>query len=431
MNKNICDKNNNINKKIGIYIHIPFCKSKCIYCDFLSFSLNNEYMIKQYINSLKKEINNTILKLDKIKSIDNSFSFNYSNITIDTIYIGGGTPSFIEAKYIKEILDTIKSEFNICFNAEITIEVNPESITSEKLEMYKLNGINRISIGLQTTNDKILKSLGRLYTYSEFKEKYNLIKKYFNNINIDLMFGLPFQDINDLKKDIKEIVDLNPNHISTYSLILEENTKLYKEVENFNIKLPEDTINRDMYWYIKTNLEKNGYIHYEISNFSKEKYESKHNIHCWEQKEYLGYGIGAASYFNNTRFSNLSNLPLYIDNMNNNIFDINIEEIQDNESKQKEYMLLNLRMLKGVNINKFKNLFNKDPLIVFKEELDKLVNKGLLEIINKNIDNNKLNNKNKNKNKTKIKDNKKEKDLYIKLTNKGLDLANIVWEEFI
>ena len=314
--------------------------------------------------------------------------------------------SSIDAKLLKEILDTISYEFNVSSNVEITIEVNPESVTSEKLEIYKSSGINRISIGLQTTNDKMLKELGRLYIYSEFKEKYNLIKKYFNNINIDLIFGLPFQNIDDLKKDIKEIINLNPNHISAYSLIIEKNTKIYKEAKDFKIKIPEDILNRDMYWYIKTNLEKNGYIHYEISNFSKEKYESKHNIHCWEQKEYLGYGIGAASYFNNTRFSNITNLPLYIVNIQNNIFDINIEEIQNIKDKQKEYMLLNLRMLKGVNVNKFKKLFNKDPLIIFKNEINRLIDNNLLKIIDKN-------------------------ELYIRLTNKGLDLANIVWEEFI
>lgn len=389
-------------KNIGIYIHIPFCKSKCSYCDFLSFSLNNEYIKEKYIIALKKEITNTILKLNKYRLLNEE----YENIVIDTIYIGGGTPSSIDAKLIKEILDTISNEFNVSSNVEITIEVNPESVTSEKLEIYKSSGINRISIGLQTTNDKMLKELGRLYIYSEFKEKYNLIKKYFNNINIDLIFGLPFQNIDDLKKDIKEIINLNPNHISAYSLIIEKNTKIYKEAKDFKIKIPEDILNRDMYWYIKTNLEKNGYIHYEISNFSKEKYESKHNIHCWEQKEYLGYGIGAASYFNNTRFSNITNLPLYIVNIQNNIFDINIEEIQNIKDKQKEYMLLNLRMLKGVNVNKFKKLFNKDPLIIFKNEINRLIDNNLLKIIDKN-------------------------ELYIRLTNKGLDLANIVWEEFI
>ena len=261
---------NDINKckAIGIYIHIPFCKSKCSYCDFLSFNLNNQYLEEEYFKALKKEIENTILKLNKIYKEQNQQLFKQLNfpIVVDTIYIGGGTPSFICSKYIKSILEAIRKEFDVLKNAEITIELNPESTTEEKLKEYKNLGINRISMGLQTTNDKILKQLGRLYTYEEFQEKYLLVKKYFNNINVDLMFGLPNQTIDDVKIDLKEIIKLNPKHISTYSLILEQNTKLYNEVSNFKIKIPEDTLNRDMYWIIKKQLEKHNYIHYEISN---------------------------------------------------------------------------------------------------------------------------------------------------------------------
>ncbi len=404
--------NNTINdinkyKAIGIYIHIPFCKSKCSYCDFLSFNLNNQYLEEEYFKALKKEIENTILKLNKIYKEQNQHLFKQLNlpIVVDTIYIGGGTPSFICSKYIKSILEAIRKEFDVLKNAEITIELNPESTTEEKLKEYKNLGINRISMGLQTTNDKILKQLGRLYTYEEFQKKYLLAKKYFNNINVDLMFGLPNQTIDDVRIDLKEIIKLNPKHISTYSLILEQNTKLYNEVSNFKIKIPEDTLNRDMYWIIKKQLEKHNYIHYEISNFSKKDYESKHNINCWKQKEYLGFGIGASSYFNNIRFININNLPLYIDNINNNIVNITIEEIQTIEEKEKEFVFLHLRMLEGLNIEDFKNKFKKDPLDLFKNEINKLLNIKLIEI----TENNK----------------------YIRLTEKGLDLANIVWEEFI
>ncbi len=406
------------NTYIGIYVHIPFCKSKCSYCDFLSFNLNNEYMKKEYFKAIKKEISDTILKIDYLNNINRNKSIvenineetninNFNNLIVDTIYIGGGTPSSVDPKYIKEIIDEIKSEFYVLDDVEITIEVNPESVNEENLKLYSNIGINRISIGLQTTNDLILKRLGRLYTYSEFKDKYNLIRKYFKNINIDLMFGLPNQSLDDVKKDIEELIYLNPNHISTYSLILEENTKLYKEYKNKEIILPEDILNRDMYWYIKKSLEKAGYIQYEISNFSKDSYESKHNINCWKQKYYLGYGIGAASYFNNIRFSNISNLPLYIDNINNKIIDINIEEIQDIESMQKEYVLLALRMNQGLSIKSFIDKFNIDSLVLFEDKINKLINNNLITI------------------------NQSDNDVVLKLTDKGLDLANLVWEEFI
>ncbi len=412
----------NKNRKIGIYIHIPFCKSKCTYCDFLSFSFKNQYLQKEYFKALEKEIENTLLKLQKIYGAQN---LNISKelklpLVVDTIYIGGGTPSFVEPEYIVKILKTIQKEFQILENAEITIEVNPESIDENKLKAYQDAKINRISIGLQTTNNNMLKKIGRLYSYSQFKDKYNLVKKYFNNISIDLMFGLPNQKIDDIKKDLKEIIDLNPSHISTYSLILEKNTQLYEEVKNYKIKIPEDQLNRDMYWYIKKELEKYQYIHYEISNFSKKNKESQHNIHCWKQKEYLAFGIGASSYFNNTRFSNINNLPLYIDNINNNKFNINIEEIQSNKDKEKEFVFLSLRMLKGLNINEFKDKFKKDPLILFHKQITKLSSAGLLEIV-----------ESENKVKGIKQKNAHMDNMYIRLTTKGLDLANLVWEEFI
>ena len=396
-------------KNIGIYIHIPFCKSKCSYCDFLSFELNNEFMIEEYIKALIYEIKNTDLKIKQLysnTSKDNTISLsNINSLLVDTIYFGGGTPSLIKAEYIANIINAIRSTFNISQDVEITIEANPESISREKLTTYKEVGINRVSIGLQTTDNTLLKRIGRLHSYEEFKEKYELVRNLFNNISIDLIFGLPGQNLDMVKKDLNEVLNLSPEHISTYSLILEENTQMYNEVSQFKIKLPEDTLNRDMYWLIKKTLEENNYTHYEISNFSKKNKESKHNAHYWNQDEYLSYGIGASSYFNNIRFSNISNMPLYIDNTNNDVFDIEVEEIQNKQDVQKEYMLLQLRNLKGVDIDKFKSKFKKSPLDTFKKELEKLENLELI-FIDKNSNS-------------------------IRLTNKGLDLANLVWQEFI
>lgn len=376
-------------KELGIYIHIPFCKQKCSYCDFISFANKEEY-VEQYINALKEEIKNTT----------------YNNYDIDTIYIGGGTPSFINSKNIIEILELVKEKFNVKNNAEITIEVNPGTINKEKLEDYVKAGINRISIGLQSTNDKILKNIGRIHTCQEFLNTYNLARSVgINNINVDLMLALPNQTLEDLKTSVDEIIKLQPEHISVYSLILEEGTLMEKLVNEKKIELPSEEIERQMYWEVKEKLESNGYEHYEISNFSKKGFESKHNLNCWNQKEYIGFGLAAHSYVDNKRFCNTSNIKQYINNIQNKDYKNNIEicEIQSEEDKKKEYMLLALRKIDGVNIQDFKNKFVDNPIYLFHKELEKLVKEDLVEID--------LNN--------------------IKLTPKGLDLANLVWEEFV
>lgn len=374
-------------KEIGIYIHIPFCIKKCEYCDFVSYCNKKEY-VPQYINALKKEIKNNINKEYKIT----------------TIYIGGGTPSSIEENYISDIIETIKLNMNEedlknFENIEVTIEVNPGTVNKEKLQVYKKIGINRLSIGLQETHNELLKSIGRIHTYEEFIKTYNLARKIgFNNINVDLMIALPNQTIQDIKENLEKITKLNPEHISVYSLILEEGTPLYNKYNENKIKLPDEDLERNMYWYVKNTLENNGYVHYEISNFSKKGFESKHNMNCWNQEEYLGFGVAAHSYNNRIRYSNTNSIEEYIKGSNKII-----HEEQTLEDMQKEYMLLGLRKIEGINIQKFKNKFAQNPIFIFKEQLNKLVDEELII-----VDGNE-----------------------IKLTNKGLDLANIVWEEFV
>lgn len=374
-------------KEIGIYIHIPFCIKKCEYCDFVSYCNKKEY-VPQYINALKKEIKNNINKEYKIT----------------TIYIGGGTPSSIEENYIADIIETIKLNMNDedlknFENIEVTIEVNPGTVNKEKLQVYKKIGINRLSIGLQETHNELLKSIGRTHTYEEFIKTYKLARKIgFNNINVDLMIALPNQTIQDIKENLEKITKLNPEHISVYSLILEEGTPFYNKYNENKIKLPDEELERNMYWYVKNTLENNGYMHYEISNFSKKGFESKHNMNCWNQEEYLGFGVAAHSYNNRIRYSNTNSIEEYIKGSNKII-----HEEQTLEDMQKEYMLLGLRKIEGINIQKFKNKFVQNPIFIFKEQLNKLVNEELII-----VDGNE-----------------------IKLTNKGLDLANIVWEEFV
>ena len=383
-------------KEIGIYVHIPFCKKKCNYCDFTSFCFDEE-KIKNYFSALKEEITN--LKLD------NDFFDMYE---VTTIYFGGGTPSYPDSKYIVRTVDLLKEKFHIdAKKVEMTIEVNPGTVNESKLIEYRLCGFNRISIGLQSTDDRLLQLMGRIHTYNEFIDAYNMaMNAGFSNINVDLMFGLPTQTEEDLIYSVRKVIDFHPSHVSLYSLILEEGTPLYEAVQKGKINLISERLEREMYWDAKKLLEVNGYKHYEISNFAREGRESKHNLNCWNQEEYLGFGLAAHSYFKEKRYSNIEDFDKYIDNINNKLFKDNIIVHETQESilsLSKEYMMLGLRKINGVSISKFEEKFHMNPVYYFKKEIDKLTSYDLIEI---------------------------DSD-YIRLTKKGIDLANIVFEEFV
>lgn len=387
-------------REIGIYVHIPFCKQKCYYCDFKSYA-NKEELIEKYIKWLKYEI----------KEVGEGNKLDYENdldelVTVKTIYIGGGTPSYLDSKYIKEIIEEIRENFKMADKVEITIEVNPGTVNKTKLLDYINSGINRISIGLQSTDNELLKRIGRIHKYEDFLQTYNMAREVgFKNINVDLMLALPGQTIAKLEKGLKQVIDLQPEHISLYSLIIEDGTKIEKMLKNNEITLPDENIERKMYWETKKVLEEAGYIHYEISNFAKEGYKSEHNWNCWSQKEYMGFGVAAHSYTNDVRFSNIDSIEEYIENYEQgNVTDNFVfHEKQTQSSKMKEYMMLGLRKIEGISIQEFKNKFVGNPLYIYRKELQKLVEEELIEI---------------------------ELDK-IKLTKKGLDFANIVWEEFI
>ena len=381
-------------KELGLYIHIPFCKQKCYYCDFVSYA-KNEKFFERYIEALLEEMNNF---------------FDNNDVEIKTIYIGGGTPSIIDAKYIEKIMNFFKEKDLLKKTKEITIEVNPGTVDEEKIKCYKKAGINRLSIGLQSTDDNMLKKIGRIHCYKDFLNTYKFAKEAgFDNINVDIMIGLPKQKISDVKNTLEKIINLEsepPKHISVYSLIVEENTPIEKMINEGTLELPNEENERNMYWYVKNFLELNGYNHYEISNFAKDGYESIHNSDCWKQKEYIGFGVAAHSFINDVRFGNTSNLDEYLRNCENKDFENNriIDEVEkDLFSKEQEFMLVGLRMIDGVSIQEFKNKFGENPIFVFKSELSKLVEDGLLMV---DFDR-------------------------IKLTNRGLDLANLVWEEFV
>ena len=387
-------------KEIGIYVHIPFCKSKCYYCDFNSFTNKGEY-IEKYVKCLKKEIKNVG---DRVRRNSNG---NYAELSIaKTLYIGGGTPSFIDAKYIEQIMDTIQTNFEIDKNIEATIEVNPGTVTLKKLQKYREIGINRLSIGLQTSNDNLLKLIGRIHNFEQFLQTVNLAKLAgFTNINVDVMIGLPNQTIYDVEDTLNKIIKLDVTHISVYSLIVEAGTKIEKLLDNDTLKLPDEEIERYMYWFAKRKLEENGYIHYEISNFAKIPYRSKHNLDCWNQKEYIGFVVSASSYEEGIRYRNKDEIEEYIKNIEEEQERKNviIDEKQDKQTMMNEYMILGLRKITGININEFRRKFEVSPLYKYNKELTKLVREGLINIDTNNI----------------------------RLSKKGLDLANLVWEEFI
>ena len=403
-------------EELGIYVHIPFCIQKCLYCDFISFP-NKLELQEKYVKKLIEEIEHEKELFEKYR--------------ITTIYIGGGTPSAIESKYIRQILEKIKENINIyehrAENAngekyenntenkidetdefekiEVTIEVNPGTVTRQKLLEYKQAGVNRLSIGLQSTNNELLKEIGRIHTYEDFMHTYNLATEIgFSNINVDLMIGLPNQTIQDIKESLQKIIHnqpQKPQHISVYSLIVEPETPIEKLIEKGTLELPTDEEERKQYQYVKNMLELEGYKHYEISNFALSGKQSKHNTSCWKQKEYIGFGVAAHSYVERKRFSNTVNLCEYLEKDWKKIKIIH--EVQTQEDQEKEYMLLGLRQLEGVKVSEFKAKFGKNPIFVFRKEIEKLVNDELLEV---DLD-------------------------VIRLTRKGLDLANLVWEEFV
>ena len=378
-------------KEFGVYVHIPFCKRKCFYCDFCSFECD-----KNIHNDYTKALINEI----RAFSLDD----NNNNIVIKTLYFGGGTPSFIDENYIEQIVMELKSKYKFSDDIEATIEVNPGTASFEKLKKYRELGFNRISIGLQSTDNNLLKIMGRIHTYEEFEETYKIAREVgFENINVDLMIGLPTQSIEDVEKSLEKIIMRNPEHISVYSLILEEETKLHELVESRKLELPDEDTERKMYWLVKNKLEENKYIHYEISNFARKGFESKHNTDCWKQKEYMAFGLAAHSYVNGVRYSNITDLNKYIYDNLNKVNNKEIEELQDKDIQMNEYVILGLRMIKGFSIKEFESNFKVDFYDRYKEILDKLLGLDLIHI----------------------------KDDQIALTDKGIDFANIVWEEFV
>lgn len=381
-------------ENIGIYIHIPFCKKKCFYCDFVSYE-NKENLIQEYMDTVCLEIlqNAEIL----------------SEYNISTIYFGGGTPSLIKVEYIEKILNTLKlfvtDEKEI---KEITIEINPNSASLDKLEKYYNLGINRLSIGLQSTHDKILRNIGRLHTFNDFKEVLkNANAVGFKNISVDLIYPLPGLNLSGFKETLNSMIKLkdefNIKHISVYNLEVHENTRLDFLLKEGFVSLCNEDEEYKMREELNKRLQDNGFVKYEISNYAYPGFESKHNLCYWNQEKYIGFGVNASSFFNLKRYRNTSNIDKYIDGIKNNKNIVVETEELDKLSLMKEYIILKLRLSKGVEISEFKQKFGTDIFDIFNTEFNSLKKDNLVNITSKNIS----------------------------LTNRGEEVANIVWEMFV
>lgn len=351
-------------KNISLYIHIPFCKSKCNYCDFLSFD-NKDSVKREYVNALINEIK--------------SYSEIAKEYSVKSIFIGGGTPSILSCSDIEKIFDSLKLYYNIDKDAEITIEANPGTLDEEKIKVLLSSEVNRISMGLQSCTNGLLKKLGRIHTWEEFLNNYNMIRNSgFDNINIDLMFALPNQTISDIENDLKKIISLRPEHISYYSLIIEEGTKFSRLYDDNKLVLPAEDVERDMYWLIHDTLQDNGYKHYEISNYALDNRECYHNKVYWKEEEYIGMGLGASSYFEGFRYKNINNLSNYID-INGDIS--KLKESTEKISKKtsiEEYMFLGLRLLEGIDKIDFYNRWGHEIEYYYKDVIQELIEKGLI-----------------------------------------------------
>lgn len=400
---NIDKKADNKEKKqLGIYIHIPFCVRKCDYCDFLSGPATRETQ-QRYVNALIEEIN--------------SYKNQYADYEVETVFIGGGTPSVLEGRDIIRIMDVLYNSFNVPNNQEqmeLTIECNPGTITKDKLFAYKEAKINRISFGLQSTNNEELAILGRIHTYEEFYNNYQLAREVgFDNINIDLMSALPGQQLEDWENTLNRIITLQPEHISAYSLIIEEGTPYYNiygegkthlnPSKFIPYELPDEDTERLIFQRTKEILESNYYYSYEISNYSKRGYECKHNSSYWNRIDYLGLGLGASSLIANIRHHNTEDITHYIEHSkNSNIIREDIHPLSIKEQME-EFMFLGLRLTQGISKQKFYNGYKRSIHEVYGAPLSKLITENLI----------------------------KETENYIYLTNKGIDLSNYVLAEFL
>lgn len=408
-------------KELELYLHIPFCERKCAYCDFLSAPADLPVRIS-YIKKLQEEIA--------------YYGAQYGEYQVSSIFFGGGTPTILEGYQLAAILETVKEHFNITTDAEITVECNPGTLTAGKAEKLVQAGFNRLSMGLQSADDRELQLLGRIHNFAQFLESYDLARKAgFQNINVDLMSALPGQTLKSWQDTLQKVTALRPEHISAYSLIIEEGTPFYERfAEDERIReegghprlLPEEDVERQMYELTETFLQIKGYERYEISNYAKPGYECRHNCGYWIRKDYLGLGLGASSLVEHQRFQNTSDLKTYLEQeyspqcegqderiaetiqlqeetgLTQTGHHIHIETL-DKKSEMEEFMFLGLRLMAGISRQQFEDTFRVTLESVYGEVLRKLKGEQLIE----------------------------EVAGYVRLTEHGIDVSNYVLAEFL
>lgn len=369
----------------SVYIHIPFCKKKCNYCAFNS-KIGEENEIENYVDALTKEI------LSKKE-----------NCKLTTIYFGGGTPTILKINQLEKIFNALKKNFFIEENSEITIEANPGTVDEKFLFGLREIGFNRLSLGVQSFNDEILKILGRIHDSKIAVETIQTAKKFFDNISVDLMYSLPNQKISDLKNSVETAANLEVQHISIYGLEIEENTNFEKLLKAGNLNLPDNELSEKMYDFIMDTLPKFGYRRYEISNFAKKNFESRHNLGYWTGRKYFGFGAGAHGYDGKFRTSNICNVQKYIEKIfaGENISEV--EEVVTKKNAMEEFCFLGLRMVEGIEIKNFEKLFGKNIFEVYGKVIEKNISLGLLE----------------------------NSDGKIFLTSHGMKLGNMVFADFL
>lgn len=373
-------------EKLGMYVHIPFCKKKCYYCDFCAYQ-NLENWIEPYFKNLNKEIN-----LYKKKM---SFS-------LDSIYIGGGTPTYVDSKYIEELVKNIR-KFPIDDDIEFTIEANPNSIDLDKLKLFKDLGINRISLGVQTFDDEVLHAIGREHTKDIVLKDIDLIRKAgFDNYSLDLILNLPGQTYKKIMTDLNYVEKISPNHLSWYSLIIEEGSRFYSLEKKGKLDIFDDDLERDIFEEIVQRLSKIGLNRYEISNFAKDGYQSYHNKKYWEGKDYLACGLAASGFISNIRYNNVKNFVKYENLLNEGKFPIETREFIDNNERETDYIIFKLREKSGINLKEFQEIFGYNLLKKYKNQIEKFMKLGYFDL-----------------------------DESLRFTDKGFDLSNEFYIEII
>lgn len=354
-------------KEIGIYVHIPFCVKKCKYCNFNSYDNMLDYQ-NDYLVALTNEIQ--------------SYSDNAEDCTVTTVFIGGGTPSLLTNGAISTIMAVLKRNYNISKSAEITIESNPNSITLDKAYEWHRCGINRVSVGLQSSKNNLLKLIGRVHDKVDYVNAMSVLHTAgFENINTDIMIGLPAQKQSDVRSTLNLAVKLGSTHISAYSLILEEDTTLYEEVNSGRVKLPKEEKVVSMYDYTCKYLAKCGLYRYEVSNFARPGRECRHNLNCWSMKEYLGFGAGAHSFFDGVRYSNFDHIPEYIKGVEDGSAVETREKLSKSELLE-ESIMLGLRKVEGVKLGFIKKHFGVDLMMTKNDVITKYIDLGLLRLEN-------------------------------------------------